>query len=65
MGENDQRKGNADEGVMAPIVCDKIKRGDWYAVANSSGGPLWKLGSNHSSQQWQNKMCQRQAGQSW
>jgi hypothetical protein len=31
----------------------------WYAVANSSGAPRWKLGSKHSAQQWQNKMRQR------
>lgn len=28
-------------------------------MANSSGVPSWKLGSNHSAQQWQNKMRQR------
>jgi hypothetical protein len=28
-------------------------------VSSSSGGPNWKLGSNHSAQQWQNKMQQR------
>ena len=28
-------------------------------MANSSGAPNWKLGGNHSAQQWQNKMLQR------
>ncbi len=28
-------------------------------VHNNSGQPGWKLGSNHSAQQWQNKMTAR------
>ena len=28
-------------------------------MANSSGAQSWKLGPNHSAQQWQNKMRQR------
>ena len=28
-------------------------------VNNSSGAPSWRLGSNHSAAQWQNKMKQR------
>src|SRR5207244_3717244 len=28
-------------------------------VHNSSGQPTWRLGSNHSVQQWQNKLAQR------
>lgn len=28
-------------------------------VPNSSGRPSWRFGSNHSAQQWQNKMAQR------
>jgi hypothetical protein len=32
---------------------------DLHEVAKSSGGPRWKLGGNHTAQQWQNKMRQR------
>lgn len=28
-------------------------------MPNSSGQSSWRLGSNHSAQQWQNKMAQR------
>ena len=32
---------------------------DEFLVNNSSGTPSWKLGGNHSAQQWQNRMHQR------
>jgi colicin-like ribonuclease protein len=28
-------------------------------VHNSSGQPTWRLGSNHSAQEWQKKLAQR------
>jgi hypothetical protein len=29
------------------------------AVSNSSGNPGWRLGDNHTAEQWLNKMVQR------
>ena len=36
-----------------------IKERIYCLVSKTSGDPSWKLGANHSDQQWQNKMRQR------
>ena len=62
MGEDEQGEGDADEGLASALFGSLefvVEFREKMHEVSTSGAPNWKLGSNHSAQQWQNKMTQR------